>query len=304
MVAVASISAPPDPPDSLTRFQPSESLAAEILTQLADPAQSLLSVARSNNISVESLCLWLSRPEITERISAMRSAAALRTRWLAADHLPACAELASRIVRASLASPDLTAPEPALRAARLLLRLASFDPNARPRSAPVPTPQPPPNPRHQVESIPPIAEAPDETSSQSDSSDISDSSETPSLQLPPGLLTSLLPSFKDSDRNPFLPEPGLLKTAPNQRALVKMRLKLQQKQILDEAFKFLLDHHCCVEADLPLVRREIESFYLRAEKEPRATTSRAARSPPPPPPTSVQTRSERRHLLSKTAAGA
>ena len=140
MVAHSPMTASPTKPHQLTRFTPSAQQADQVLADLADPAESLLSVARSHNTTAESLCLWLAHPEIAERIAAMRSAVALRTRWLAAEHLPACAQLASRIVQSALESPDLTTPESALRAARLLLRLAAFDPNARPRPAQSPNP--------------------------------------------------------------------------------------------------------------------------------------------------------------------
>ncbi|MBL8885087.1 MAG: hypothetical protein JNK16_00385 [Phycisphaerales bacterium] len=294
---------PPAQAPELTRFAPSAQQADQILSDLSDPAQSLLSVARSHNTTAEFLSLWLSRPEISERIATMRAAAALRTRWLAAEHLPACAELASRIVRASLNSPDLSTPDSALRAARLLLRLATFDPD-RPRSAPKPHHTPDPNSppsrttshASSVLSVPSdpfvLSDPPEpptaasrtpsrtEPQSESASTTSANSPSSDSLDLPSGLLAALLPSFKHADRNPFLPEPGLLKTAPNQRALVKMRLKQQRKQVLDEALHFLLQNNCCTESQFPLARREIEAFYLRGETE--LPSSSASRAPPLP----------------------
>lgn len=281
MVALPIPPTPTPPPASLTRFAPSESLTDQLFSQLADPAQSLLSIARDNNTTPEAFSLWLSRPEISERIAAMRSASALRTRWLASEHLPSCAELASRIVRAALNSSEAPPPDSALRAARFLFRLCSFDPDARVLTASAPKPRhaisspdtrPDPSPISSVHSAP------------SDPSDLFVPSDSPpdtpsSLNLPPHLLASILPSFDSAERNPFLPDPGLLKTAPNQRALVKMRLKQQRNQIIDRAFQLLLQHALCTSSDLPRVRHEIESFYLLQDPG-RSPSSSPTRAPP------------------------
>lgn len=274
---------------SLTRFAPSEPQTEQIFSQLADPAHSLLSLARANNTSPEAFSLWLARPEIAERTAAMRSASALRTRWLASEYLPSCAELASRIVRAALNSTEAAPPDSALRAARLLVRLAAFDPDAR--AAPSPKPRRAPDsscdsrtPTHSQSVLsdpsdpsalsdclsPPNAEPPSAPSASHDPS---------SLNLPPHLLASILPSFDSAERNPFLPEHGLLKTAPNQRALVKMRLKQQRNQIIDRAFQHLLQHALCTSSDLPRVRHEIESFYLLHDPG-QSPSSSPTRAPP------------------------
>lgn len=321
MVAHSPMHLPPAQAPELTRFAPSAQQADQLLADLSNPAQSLLSVARAHNTTAESLSLWLSRPEIAERISAMRSAAALRTRWLAAEHLPACAELASRIVRASLKSPDLSTPDSALRAARLLLRLATFDPDARPRSTQTPKPRHTPksdSPQcgSPVSSAPFIASArsvvkvhdiPSDSTAPTASRARPDPADTPlvsqrfepasvspppsdspsdSLNLPPGLLSSILPSFNQSERNPFLPESGLLKTAPNQRAVIKLRLKMQRKQILADAVKYLLQHNLGTEPQIPAIHREIEAFYAQ-RRSACSAFSPTTRSPPSSSPGSL-----------------
>jgi len=285
-----------------TRLALSDAQTDQILAQLADPSQSFLAVARAHNTSPESLALWLARPEIAARFASIRTAVAARTRWIAAEYLPACAELASRIVRSSLESPNLNTPDSALRAARLLLRLATFDPDARPRIVSSrsrtehPIPNPPAAARPHVATSQHILDAAAELMQSTQvpftrsvpeldpeiptkATDTIDSNSS-SLNLPPGLLASILPSFKESERNPFHPEPGLLNTAPNQRAIVKLRLKQHRKQVIDEAWKFLLQHQYCTEFDLSAVRQEIEHFYRGADAELSARNSAEPRPPP------------------------
>lgn len=325
-------------PDSTSqprqRFAPTDSVADQVLTDLADPSQSFLSVARTHNTSPEALSLWLIRPEINERIASLRAAAAIRTRWLAGDHLPSCAELASRIVRTALASPNLPTPDSALRAVNVLLRLASFDPNARPRftqrqSRESSTPanatslqnqfaallrarhQPAHSPDSKspeqdlasflkdCEALDPITAAADdlhalcdqpephfveslvhgsvESVPQSDDEADSDvDTDLTNLQLPPGLLASILPSFSSDEHNPFDPQRCLRSASPKQRTIVKLRLKQQRKQIVQDAVAFLIQHNHCTEADIPAVRREIERFYLVSKP----THNQSAKHPP------------------------
>lgn len=309
--------------DPRPQFAPSPSLADQVLAELADPSESLRSIARVHNTSPEALSLWLSSPEISERIAAMRSSAALRTRWLATDHLPACAELSARVVRAALANPDPAACDSALRAARVLLRLASFDPNARtrspagtqretnsphqplrdqlaaafrshrrssnstdpldleallaefdsspPQSTPEPASDSPPEIRERV----PLPETQVSESTQPEPEPSAEAPEEPALHLPPGLLASILPSFESPDLSPFHPERRLRSAPSNQRTLIKLRLKQQRKQVIEDAIAYLLRHNHCTAADLPAARREIERFYLH-ESRPSA----APRSPP------------------------
>lgn len=289
MVAHTPISAP------RLSFTPSEAQSDQILTELADPSKSLLSVAHTHNTSPEALSLWLSRPEISERISSMRSSAALRTRWLATDRLPACAELSVRVVRAALANSELAAPDSALRAVRILLRLASFDPNARTRSttgtqrstsestSPLPpdleallaqfdTPESPSDSFDQAETQPTDLQVDQSTQAEPAAETQAESS----IRLPPGLLSSILPSFETSEHNPFHPDRSLHSTAPNQRTVVKLRLKQQRKQVIDEAVALLRSQGHCADPEIPAVRREIERFYLQEQPG----SSLAARSPP------------------------
>ncbi|MBL8876246.1 MAG: hypothetical protein JNM86_10665 [Phycisphaerae bacterium] len=332
---VAPAATPLAPPTFLPAFHPGDSLAAAVLTDLADPARSFLSVARAHNTSPEALSLWLTSPEISERIASMRSAAAIRTRWLAGDHLPSCAELALRIVRTALASPNLPMPDSALRAVNVLLRLASFDPNARPRSTPTrsresnisagtatslqnqfaallrahrqPTQSPDSTSPEQdlasflndCEGLGPIAPGADdlhalrdqskhhsvessahgrvESVPQSDAeTDPEADPNLPILQLPAALLSSILPSFSSAEHNPFDPQSCLRSTSPKQRTIVKLRLKQQRKQIVQDAVAFLIQHNHCTEADIPAVRREIECFYRISQP----ACIQAARHPP------------------------
>lgn len=331
---VAPVATPLAPPTFLRAFHPGDSLAAAVLTDLADPTQSFLSVAKAHNTSPEALSLWLIRPEINERIASLRSAAAIRTRWLAGDHLPSCAELASRIVRTVLASPNLPVPDAALRAVNVLLRLASFDPNARPRSTPKqsrensttanatslqnqfaellrahrqPTQSLDSTSPEQdlasflndCEGLGPIAPGADdlhalrdqsehhsvessahglvESVPQSDAeTDPEADPNLPILQLPAALLSSILPSFSSAEHNPFDPQSCLRSTSPKQRTIVKLRLKQQRKQIVQDAVAFLIQHNHCTEADIPAVRREIECFYRISQP----ACIQAARHPP------------------------
>ncbi len=157
---------PPSPfrPESALDFDPTPDQAADIIQQLVSPHESFSSIAERHQISVESLTLWATRPEIVARIDAIESVCARRVRVVSVNHLPACIEAMSRVVsQFNWDDGHILYPydsvrhneqkrrnrETAVRATRALLTLAHFAPGPRaPTSPPSPTPPQPRPPRN------------------------------------------------------------------------------------------------------------------------------------------------------------
>ncbi|MBX3381245.1 MAG: hypothetical protein KF805_14210 [Phycisphaeraceae bacterium] len=119
-----------------SQFRPSPNQAARLFDLLADPSESFLSIAARFNTSLADLSLYLARPEVAERYSALEANFARRARLVATAHIPAAAASALRILddfnASTDASPIPCPRETALRAARIVLRLANFTPGPHP----------------------------------------------------------------------------------------------------------------------------------------------------------------------------
>lgn len=85
---------PPSPPF----FDPAPEIAAAILHDLADPFQSLHSIAKARATTLEGLTLWMQRPEIARRLDALESAFTRRSRLQAGSYLPLCIDAIARAI--------------------------------------------------------------------------------------------------------------------------------------------------------------------------------------------------------------
>ena len=77
------------PADPVIPFSPDPAAAAQVIDDLANPDLSLRDIAQEHGASLESLTLWLARPEIDERIANLESAMARRTRLISHNCFPA-----------------------------------------------------------------------------------------------------------------------------------------------------------------------------------------------------------------------
>lgn len=110
----------------LCEFAPALDEQQFLFDQLLDPARSLLSIAAHFQTSVAAISLFLSRPEISEQFASFEDLVARRTRLAAGAQLSAVIAAAQRVL-ASFESGDAScSPETALRASRILIRLANF----------------------------------------------------------------------------------------------------------------------------------------------------------------------------------
>lgn len=99
---------------------------ARLLTALSDPDLSLRDVADRLEIPLDQLSLVLTRSDLAQEVAGLESLAAVRIRLVATSLLPAAAQTAKFIVD-DFNSDDSNCPrETALRAVRILLRLANF----------------------------------------------------------------------------------------------------------------------------------------------------------------------------------
>src|SRR6185295_1999989 len=119
----------------LHAFSPAPDQIDTIIHELCDPTRSMLDIADIRGTTIAGLSVWMTRPEIAERLSALESAIARRTRLVAACHLPASIEALSQIVSGYIdeethvpISPNTMARETARKASFLLIRLARFQP--------------------------------------------------------------------------------------------------------------------------------------------------------------------------------
>jgi hypothetical protein len=71
-----------------TSFRPPEPVAAAIIAALADPAASFLDIASKHQTTLEALTLWITRPDIAERLENIHHIAAARIRLIAANIMP------------------------------------------------------------------------------------------------------------------------------------------------------------------------------------------------------------------------
>jgi len=99
---------------------------ARLLTALSDPTLSLCEVADRLGIPLDQLSLVISRPDLASEIASLDVLAATRIRLVATSCLPAAANTARQILD-DFNTPKSNCPrETALRAVRILLRLANF----------------------------------------------------------------------------------------------------------------------------------------------------------------------------------
>ncbi len=143
-------------------FRPDEATTNALIAALIDPALSLQALAESHNTTTEALSLWMTRSDIRERLDAIDSTIAWRTRLVANSQLSAVVHTCSIILKdfnASHAADSIAAksvpqsdpsdPTLSLRAAcfelrqhelarktaALLIRLANARPVANPLHA-------------------------------------------------------------------------------------------------------------------------------------------------------------------------
>jgi hypothetical protein len=83
----------------MLHFQPSTpELATRALDACTDPALTLRDIAQQNNTTMEALSLWLTTPEVIDRLNDLHSITATRTRFLAAAHLPRSIDALSEVL--------------------------------------------------------------------------------------------------------------------------------------------------------------------------------------------------------------
>ncbi|MFN0010966.1 MAG: hypothetical protein ACKVS8_04895 [Phycisphaerales bacterium] len=129
-------------------------LPSDLLSAFLNPSLSLLDIAAAHNLTLDQLTTLMARPDIAEQLSALHSAAALRVRIVAANHLPLAIEALAAIIAIDTSAetfPTLDRDnfrhmvfrqrrtETVRRAASTILRLANFYPpvgrTCRPPSA-------------------------------------------------------------------------------------------------------------------------------------------------------------------------
>lgn len=109
-------------------FAPTPDQQHLLFDQLLDPSQSLRSIAAHFQTSAEAIAIFLSRPEIAEQFASLENLVARRARLAAGAQLSAVIASAQRVL-ASFESGDASCSrETALRASRILIRLANFAP--------------------------------------------------------------------------------------------------------------------------------------------------------------------------------
>jgi len=97
-----------------------------LLAALSNPALSLCEIADQLGLPLDQLSLVISRPDLASEIAALDALAAMRVRLVATSCLPAAANTARKILDDFDAPESDCSRETALRAARVLLRLANF----------------------------------------------------------------------------------------------------------------------------------------------------------------------------------
>ncbi|MBS0191515.1 MAG: hypothetical protein U0573_10660 [Phycisphaerales bacterium] len=128
----------------------------EILLALANPLASLMDIASDFEISLESLALWMLRPDIAARMEAIASASITRAVFVAKSFLPAAARSAGRIMALHQVdhgddpkdlgreiSNDRRSDKTALDAASLLLKISRLLDLPKPAPRPAPGAIPP-----------------------------------------------------------------------------------------------------------------------------------------------------------------
>ncbi len=125
-------------------FSPDETTAAAIINDFAGQDETLRGIADKYDTTLESLTLWLARPDIKERVHALESACAARARLVVANNLAAIANKLLHLLTESKLDHEsihrvpaathhafaarMQSRESARRTANLLLRIARYTP--------------------------------------------------------------------------------------------------------------------------------------------------------------------------------
>ena len=147
----------------LEAFDPAPHIAEQILSNIASPDYTIALVAQRANTSIESLTLWLTRPDIAARLDAIESVYSRKARLDVATHTGAIIHACHMVIgfyteaanHVHIHDHDHRGHEIATRkasnallASRILIHLGKHhSPRSTPRpSAPNPSPNPDPNP--------------------------------------------------------------------------------------------------------------------------------------------------------------
>lgn len=157
-------------------FDPGEQQTADIIEAVLSPVSSLTSIAADHGTSLHAITNWLTRPDIAARIDATESVCARRLRAVAVNHLPIAVGAITHTIRACdyeeshVPAKELNhfeakrrTRETMLRASRLLLRFANFQPGALPTRLfrpTTPSPTSPTSPTTQTDFAPQPREQP------------------------------------------------------------------------------------------------------------------------------------------------
>jgi hypothetical protein len=149
---------PPSSPAPLL-FNPTDQTAASIIDDFAAQDLTLRGIADNYSTTLESLTLWLARPDIAQRIHALESACATRARLVVANNLAAIANKLLHLLTESKLDHEsihrvpaathhafaarMQSRESARKTANLLLRIARYTPI---NTTIPPTPSPNTNP--------------------------------------------------------------------------------------------------------------------------------------------------------------
>lgn len=107
-------------------YNTSMAFQTRLLTALSDPDLSLRDVADRLSLPLDQLSLILTRPDLEAEVASLESLAATRVRLVATSLLPAAAQTVKVIVDDFNSGQSNCPRETALRAVRILLRLANF----------------------------------------------------------------------------------------------------------------------------------------------------------------------------------
>ncbi|MFA6046378.1 MAG: hypothetical protein WC718_15445, partial [Phycisphaerales bacterium] len=104
---------------TLTPFTPTREIADQVIDALGSPDNTLREVASDFNTTVEALTLWMTRPDIADRLNAIHSAVTYRSRLIATNFLPGVVRLLNSIIDNHLADEHGHEPVPLSREPRL-----------------------------------------------------------------------------------------------------------------------------------------------------------------------------------------
>jgi hypothetical protein len=139
-------------PTTLPTFSPPPDQVGPIIRAIADPHESLASVADKFGTTLDALTIWMLRPDITDRINNFQAACAIKTRSVAINYAQHIATMCFSILHEFNHGADHVTfyptesneheikrrnRETARKAGALLLRLCRFFPSTSPRGTPM-----------------------------------------------------------------------------------------------------------------------------------------------------------------------